>query len=428
MNKPFAKSHIRRFADIKIVRPHARSLAYEPGVNGICQAYGWPSGISVVPLTIVIGELGGKFYPSDVTTWAARAGLPAPTVITHLLPGADDSAGDADGEVALDWQRAAESWSYLTGLPANIVLAYGPNTGQAFADVGNYAQSLPNVGALPWSWGAPEDTWASQDMAAVNQSAQSSLFPWLAASGDNNSNDGEGNPVTDFPSCSPYGIGCGGTTLPRVGSEIVWNNGSGEGTGGGFSKIYQRPVWQPVNSKGTGRMDPDLACNADPNTGYDTLVNGQWEPIGGTSAVAPLMGGVFAVVNGARLKAGKPMLNGQAILALMWQMQNCFFDITNGNNGAYSATTGPDPCSGIGRPLGTLVSALIAGTVTPPGGPPGGPPPATMYPLIRSVNLPAITAGRTYRMTFQAAGNVPAGPANVDAIPVAGAATVEAVE
>ena len=35
-------------------------------------------------------------------------------------------------------------------------------------------------------------------------------------------------------------------------------------------------------------------------------------------------------------------------------------DITVGNNGAYQALTGPDPCSEIGTPIGTKLAALLA--------------------------------------------------------------------
>lgn len=372
--KPFAKSYaiLRDKAGTNIKRPHAASQAYNPGQ--ICAAYGMPTGTSVVSGgVIVIGELGGKFYPQDVAPWAAAAGIPAPIITTHFLPGANDSPGDADGEVALDWQRAAEWYSYMTGLAATILIVYGPNTGQAFADCQNYAKTIQNVLAFSWSWGAEEDGWSSADRASVDSSARSCPFPITAASGDNGSSDGSRKSVTDYPSASPYISGCGGTSRPPNGPETVWNNGNGEGTGGGFSKVYARPSWQPANSQGTGRMVPDWAGNADPNTGYNTLVNGQWQVIGGTSAVAPMLAGFLAVVNASRLRAGLTMLS--QVNAQLWTNAASFYDITNGNNGGYRAGVGPDPCTGLGRPLGTLLSALNGSGNTPVIIPP--PPPST---------------------------------------------------
>ncbi len=326
----FARSYaIRRDRqESQFKRPRAASQPYGPGA--ICAAYGWPTGIVVEPLTIVIGELGGRFYPSDVALWAAEAGMPVPVIDKHLLPGADDSPSNADGEVALDWQRAAEVFSYMTGLAARILLIYGGNTETGMPGVMNYANSLVGVGAGSWSWGSPEDQQSSFARQAMDAAAQAAIFPWTAASGDNDAGDGTGSPDTDMPASSPWFTGCGGTSRPPQGVETVWNNGNGSGTGGGFSKLYQRPTWQPVNAQGTGRMVPDLACVADPDTGYSTLINGAWDVIGGTSAVAPLMAGFFAVVNGARLKAGLPMI-AQAN-PVLWSNQSCFYDILNGNN------------------------------------------------------------------------------------------------
>lgn len=372
IQRPFARSYaLMRDRKSNIKRPRAASQPYGPGQ--LPAAYGWPTGIDASPLTIVIGELGGA-PPSDadIAAWVAKSGHPSPTVRTYLLPGADNSSSEADGEVSLDVFVAADVWSYITGLPANILLIYGPNTGQAFADVMNYGAKQPLVGAGSWSWGSAESQWASNELAALDAAAQASPFPWTAASGDNGSNDGTNSPTTDAPASSPYLVGCGGTSRPPTGPETVWNNGDGEGTGGGFSKLYPQPTWQPANSQGTGRMVPDLAAVADPNTGYEVIINGQWQVIGGTSAVAPLIAGFLCAVNGVRLKAGMPMIS-QAN-PILWGMMANFLDVVSGNNGSFRATTGPDPCTGLGRPLGTLFSALT-GSQTPPNPPPIIPPP-----------------------------------------------------
>lgn len=410
--KPFARSYAvpRDGGKSDVKRPHAAAQSYAPGQ--ICAAYNWPTGIAVRPMTIVIAELGGRFYPADVAPWALRAGLPTPAVRTQALAGADDSPGDADGEVALDWQRAAEAWSYLTGTPADVLIVYGPNSGRAFADVMNAYAHSSAVGAGSWSWGAPEGGWSAADRAAYDAAARACPFPWCAASGDNDSNDGTNSPAVDFPAASPYSLGCGGTSrVPAGGAEAVWNNGRGEGTGGGFSKFYPTPPWQPANAQGAGRMVPDWAAVADPNTGYDTLVNGRWQVIGGTSAVAPLLAGFLAAVNGARLLAGLPAV-GQAN-ALLWQLAAAFFDITSGTNGGYRAAAGPDPCTGLGRPLPALFAALTGKGQVPPPPPPGPvPPPVSVPPApapakLFSLPFPAVRAGQ--RVQFTAPVNIPAG-------------------
>ena len=84
---------------------------------------------------------------------------------------------------------------------------------------------------------------------------------------------------------------------------MVWNelaNNEGAG-GGGVSDVFPLPSWQanvgvPTIAGGasTGRGVPDVAGNADPVTGYLVVVDGKQQPIGGTSAVAPLWAGLIA--------------------------------------------------------------------------------------------------------------------------------------
>jgi kumamolisin len=91
---------------------------------------------------------------------------------------------------------------------------------------------------------------------------------------------------------------------------------------------------------------PDVAGDADPESGYNILVDGQQMVIGGTSAVAPLWAGLVVLLSqklNRRLGFVNPTLyNLQA---------SGFRDITMGNNGAYSAGFGWDPATGLGSPV-----------------------------------------------------------------------------
>jgi kumamolisin len=98
-----------------------------------------------------------------------------------------------------------------------------------------------------------------------------------------------------------------------------------------------------------GRMLPDISANADPETGYEILVYGQWQIVGGTSAAAPLFAGLFAAIGGKR----------GFVSPELWANQSAFNDIVSGNNGQYSAAKGPDPCSGVGSPRAAAVAALF---------------------------------------------------------------------
>jgi kumamolisin len=160
-------------------------------------------------------------------------------------------------------------------------------------------------------------------------------------------------------------------------------------------------------------MVPDWAAVADPQTGYNTLINGQWEVIGGTSAVAPLLAGFLNAVNGARIALGLPKISQFG--PLLWGAASSFLDITSGNNGTYSATIGPDPCSGLGRPLGTLFSILTGSQTPPPINPPPVNPPPTVPPT--SNTLFTMTFNKAVkqggRVTFSAPVAIPTGTYNV---------------
>jgi kumamolisin len=172
-------------------------------------------------------------------------------------------------------------------------------------------------------------------------------------------NDGQNH--VDFPASSPHVLGCGGTTLVANGttieSETVWNDGSSGGaTGGGYSTVFAAPTWQTgvEGFSGTMRGVPDVAGDASPETGYNILVDGQQEVVGGTSAVAPLWAGLIVLINqmkGTPVGFVNPSLYGE---------EADFNDITEGNNGAYSAGPGWDPCTGLGSPDGEEIAEALA--------------------------------------------------------------------
>ena len=88
----------------------------------------------------------------------------------------------------------------------------------------------------------------------------------------------------------------------------MWNEGTGNGaTGGGISDTFPRPDWQ-AGAGVAAQADagvPDVAGDADPESGYQVLVDGKAMVIGGTSAVAPLWAAlVCRLAEGAARKFG----------------------------------------------------------------------------------------------------------------------------
>ena len=259
---------------------------------------------------------------------------------------------------------------------AKIVVYFAPNTDQGFLDAITTAvhDSTNQPSVISISWGAAESQWTSQALTNFNDAFQAAAAMGVTvcvASGDNGSSDGvnDGNNHVDFPASSSFALACGGTTLQasneQIVNETVWNDQpNGGATGGGVSDMFPLPTWQngfdvPAPTvEGGGRGVPDVSGDADPNTGYNILVDGETEVVGGTSAVAPLWAALVARINqqiGKPIGFVNPLIYAQAVEA------SGFHDITQGNNGAFSAAAGWDPCTGLGSPDGVPLEAALTG-------------------------------------------------------------------
>jgi kumamolisin len=369
-NRPQAQPHFR----VHKRRGPAAPTSYTP--PQVAEAYKFPANASGAGQTIGIIELGGGYKQADLTAYFKTLGLPAPAITAVLVDGgknAPSNANSADGEVMLDIEVAA---SVAPG--AKIAVYFTPNTDQGFIDAITTAvhDETNKPGVISISWGGPESSWTTQSMTALDAACQSAAALGVTitvAAGDNGSSDGATGNNVDFPASSPHVLSCGGTKLDANGStivsEVVWNElANKEGaTGGGVSNVFALPSWQansnvpkPSGSTG-GRGVPDVAGDADPTTGYTIRVDGDTTVIGGTSAVAPLWAGLVAVANqqlGAQVGFIQP-----AIYAA--KAASGFNDITQGNNGAFSAGPGWDACTGLGSPIaGKLIPLLAPATAS----------------------------------------------------------------
>lgn len=337
------------------LRPHA-ATAFR--VADLCRAYNFPTGLAGGGV-IGILELGGGYTQADLDLFSQLNGLPQILPTDVSVNGGKNSPGqDADGEVLLDIEVAAAVYYYCTGQLPTIKMFFASNDDASFAAVMKAAVDN-DCDVLSISWGADEIRWGQETADRTEAAAQSATENGgcviFAAAGDNSSSDGDAGANVDLPSSCPHVIGCGGTTKYQF-KEVVWGDGTpnGNGTGGGYSIYFPEQSWQigaPPSPGQSGRMVPDVAADADPNTGYLVVVNGQETQIGGTSAVAPLYSGLFAAF-GRKLGFVTPML---------WQHPDAFVDITQGSNGSFSASKGPDPCTGLGVPNGTALANLFTG-------------------------------------------------------------------
>ena len=365
--RPQAAPHLRR------VHARATPRSYTP--PQVAAAYSFPDGANGAGETVGILELGGGFSEADLKTYFKGLQVAEPSVTAVGVDGGKNAPGvdeNADGEVMLDVEVVG---GVAPG--AEIVVYFAPNTDQGFLDCLSTAvhdtARQPSVVSI--SWGGPEDTWTKQartQMEQVLTEAAAVGVTVTVASGDDGSSDGvkDGKQHVDFPASAPHALACGGTSLQidsgRITGETVWNDGPGAGAGGGGISIefpvpsYQTAAGAPhnVDTGQPGRGVPDVAGDADPQTGYSVLVDGKQQTIGGTSAVAPLWAGLIARLNqslGRPVGFLQPQLYGAGA-------RSGFHDITEGDNGNYRAGPGWDPCTGLGSPDGSaLLQALRAG-------------------------------------------------------------------
>lgn len=360
--RPVARPHFRRLAAA------AASTSYTPLQVG--ELYDFPADADGTGQTVAIIELGGGYTTSDFTQYMQALGIDkVPKVdVVSVAGGGSQPGGDADGEVMLDVEVIG-----ALAQGAAIAIYFAPNTDQGFYEAISQAahDSARNPSVISISWGGPEDSWASttlQAMESALQDASTLGVTVTAASGDSGSTDGEtdGQQHVDYPASSAYVLACGGTTLSGAGtisSETVWNElASDEGaTGGGVSTAFGLPTWQasaqvPAGPNGaSGRGVPDVAGNADPQTGYQVRVDGQDQVIGGTSAVAPLWAALIARFN---QQLGQNL--GDVHEAIYGIGEQGFRDITQGDNGAYQAASGWDACTGWGSPKGQPLLAALS--------------------------------------------------------------------
>jgi kumamolisin len=337
------------------IAPRAGGAGAPWSVPDLCAAYQWPSKLEGGGV-IAIVELAGGWIQSDVDQYFQAVNLPAPHITDVSVDGTNNSGGtiqsDADAEVALDIQVAAAAYAVATGKAATIRVYWSQDITSAIQRA-----TADGCDVCSISWGADEAQWGLPAADALEQAAADATAAGMivfAASGDNDSSDGgPGRSNVDLPAAAPHVVGCGGTKKTRN-DETVWNdnpgNTNGEGSGGGFSRFFKpMPPWQANAPHGPGRMVPDMAANADPNTGYEIIIRGSQEVVGGTSAVAPLYSGLFAAL-GKKMGFATPEL---------YLHNTCFNDITVGDNGAFRASAGPDPCTGLGSPIGERLAALL---------------------------------------------------------------------
>ena len=383
--------------DRPVVRPHFQFKPFPGGkrpraTSGpqpftpleVAKLYNFPANLDGTGQCIGFLEFGGGFDPNELNTYFTNLGVAMPQVVAvPVNGGANSPTGDpnsADGEVMLDIEVAG-----AIAPKAALAVYFAPNTDAGFLDALRAAIHDPTnkPSIISISWGGPESDSTEQslqDFDAACQEAAALGVTICVAAGDHGADDSDSPSKTvyvDFPASSPHVLACGGTHLEASGdsisTETVWITHDGWATGGGVSEVFPVPSWQAnanvppsVNPGGIkGRGVPDVAGDADANTGYIVLVDGSQGASGGTSAVAPLWSALIARLNQG---LGKPVGFVNPLLYQAPANTQGFRDIVSGNNGSfssdkkfYSAGPGWDACTGWGSPNGTQLLKALGG-------------------------------------------------------------------
>ncbi len=409
-NRPFGKPHYRfleKAGDPTAAKRRKKKKSADTSYTAlqVADLYDFPADLDGTGQCIGLIELndintttnavtGAGYSTTDLQTYFSGLDLPLPQVVAVSTDGGANMPGpdpNADAEVTLDIEV---SGAIAPG--AKIAVYFTPNTSQGFIDAVTQAihdtANAPSV--LSISWGGPEDSQPQQFVTGLAEALQDAATLGITvctAAGDNGSADTptndpsapwDGKPHVDFPSSNPYAFACGGTTLTGSGttitSEVVWNDGTQGGAGGGgVSNLFARPAYQtslttiPASPTGNiGRGAPDVTGNADPETGYQIFLAGNQQVVGGTSAVAPLWAGLIARINQGLISVGSKQVGFLNTLIYNSSIANsgAFHDIVSGNNditgtlnGLYTAGPGWDATSGLGSPDGSKLLTALGG-------------------------------------------------------------------
>jgi uncharacterized repeat protein (TIGR01451 family) len=294
---------------------------------------------------------------SDLHQFDLQFNLPDPT-FTKVNQSGGKALPQPDAgwavEIALDIE-----WAHAIAPKAKILLVEASsadlsNLGAAVA----FAASQPGVVAVSSSWGAGEFSGENSfDSSFVTPTGHAGVT-FFVSSGD------AGAPPS-YPAVSPNVVAVGGTTMNMDAQGNILGESGWSGSGGGISTLEAQPAYQHgiVTQSTAQRTSPDVAYNADPNTGYpiyDTYNQPGWQEIGGTSAAAPQWAAMFAIADQGRALAGLSPLNGLTqTLPLLYSLPaSDFHDITTGGSTGsppYNAGPGYDLVTGRGSPLANQI-------------------------------------------------------------------------
>ncbi|MDT5074721.1 MAG: kumamolisin [Mycobacterium sp.] len=333
------------------------------------------AGITGQGQTIVFFAFSG-YDQGDLDDFAAMSGLPP---LKPILVGGQPSESRAETVMDLEVAHAIAPDARMVVINARPTLE-GGRTYERIAEMFDSAnRQFPGaVWSLSIGWGCDALITATdlKPVQSALERAHANGTSVFDASGDTGgleckggtnwaSPPGPDDVGLDAISSLPGVTSVGGTTLSTDANgqwlaEQAWiDSPLSQGTSGGVSKLFPRPVWQRRLAidrdagKRQRRLTPDVSALADPFTGVRIRFDQQDLVGAGTSQAAPIWAGLTALMNqyllangGRRLGDINPLLYRVAAGA----NSPGFRDVTLGGNAVDVAIPGYDLVTGLGSP------------------------------------------------------------------------------
>ncbi|MGW1163331.1 Kelch repeat-containing protein [Streptomyces sp. NPDC002519] len=319
-------------------------------------AYGLPADGGAGRTIAVVDAFDNPNAEADLAVYRTQYGLPRCTTANGCFTKVDQRGGT-------DYPNPDPGWAGEISLDLDMISAVAPKArillveadSAGMDDLGSAVDQAVALGA-----GYVSNSYGSNYVFFPEHPAETASdvhydHPGVAIV----ASSGDSRYGVAFPAASPHVTAVGGTTLtktpdvPRGWSESVWSH-DGAGTGSGCSQYEPKPAFQR-DTGCPGRTVADVSAVADPATGvavYDSYGDtGGWGVIGGTSASAPIITGVYA-------DAGAPIAGTHPNVYPYASGGAGLNDVTEGSNGkcapAYLCTAGPgyDGPTGLGTPDG----------------------------------------------------------------------------
>lgn len=336
------------------------------GVTPTClkTAYGVGNLQSSHPDNLQAVIVNQEFLPSDLAAFQSKYNLPTQTVEKYI--GGTPTKAQTEASLDIQYMTAMGGgtrtwWMLLDNAaenPFSSWLSY-----MADSATPPLVQSL-SLGVTETAVGSALVDRMNTEFAALGARGVTIVF----ASGDSGYNAAQ-----KFGACSPFVTAVGGVWRGETGDDDYQS--ADEISTGGFSSlsVNAAPEWQKSavaaflktsGNRPSGSVDTSKRCVPDFSMfddGLQVTLNGGETGEGGTSCSAPVVSGIFSLINDALLTDGLSPLG--FVNPLLYTNQDAFLDITHGMNGifdGFDAVEGYDPATGLGTFDHQTMSKLLA--------------------------------------------------------------------